>query len=552
MADITTNSCLGSCSPIQVVNFDSHTFNADTVKTIKVCDDCGNEISNVEYAYSVDSSCWSCYMDIDTLMRNIISLNSDIYVRIRVASVVGKVYIGCNETYDYSTQLDSCFNFTTYIGSANTFDPYANMSYAVSLQQQLAETVSSMFGIPIYYFKLAPNVGSKDITFKEYTLMDVESVKQLKLIVADNQMPSSKIEFADFGFEFQTDWETEISKGAFATAFGPTAQPMEGDLIYIPMMQRMWMVSEAYDEKNTSLMWVSTTFKLYLSRYQEKGAVGLGNTEEFVNSLVKNKYDDLFGDEEGLDSGETHTNAPLYAANNEYPVFESDAVRKYVTCNSISIDTMNKIYMRGTLISDSHYMFSNVGVLKSRISYQRPYCGDAATVSFIINPNITAQYDGDIFTIGKYFAISISQKGTKTTLYSNKLPENVAITLDSNATYLVILRWSKQLNIIDFTAYAYTHNKDVPMYRLNNTFYYFDIEGKPYAQVITKYSNEFTITNKSEVAICGFYGWITNIKLYDVYNDNISEILQTYPNHQHLQINDTARKLIDNPGVSIR
>ena len=552
MADLMTNSCLGSCSPVQVINFDSKTFNVDTIQTIKVCDDCGEEISSVEYAYSVDSSCWSCYMDIETLLKNIVSLNSDIYVRIRVAGVIGNVYVGCSETYDYSTQLDTCFNFTTYIGSANTFDPYANMSYAISLQQQLAETVSSMFGIPIYYFRLAPNVGSKDITFKEYTLMDVESVKQLKLIVAEGQMPSSKIEFADFGFEFQTDWEPEISKGAFATAFGPTAQPMEGDLIYIPMMQRMWMVSEAYDEKNGSLMWVSTTFKVYLSRYQEKGAVNLGDTEEFVNSIIKNKYEDLFGDEETLDSGETHTNAPLYAANNEYPVFESDAVRKYVTCNSINIDTMNKVYMRGTLISDSHYIFSNVGAIKSRISYQRPYCGDAGTVSFILNPNITASYEGDIFTIGKYFAISIKQEGMKSTLYSNKMPDKLSLTLDSTAIYLIVMRWSKQLNIIDFTAYAYTHAQDVPLYRLNNAYYYFDIEGKPYAQVITKYNNEFTITNKSEVAIHGFYGWITNIKLYDVYDDNVSEILQTYPNHQHLQINDTARKLIDNPGVSIR
>ena len=61
--------------------------------------------------------------------------------------------------------------------------------------------------------------------------MNVESVKQIKLIVNEGQMPSSKPEFSDFGLDWQTDWETEISKTMFATAFGITAQPMEGDLI---------------------------------------------------------------------------------------------------------------------------------------------------------------------------------------------------------------------------------------------------------------------------------------------------------------------------------
>ena len=127
-----------------------------------------------------------------------------------------------------------------------------------------------MTGIPCYYIKLNPDVNSKDMTFKEYTLFGVEAIKQLKIIIADNQMPSSKPEFNDWGIDFQADWETEITKGSFATAFGPTAQPMEGDLIYIPMMKRMWMVNGAYEEKKDAFMWIATTFKLSLVKYQEK------------------------------------------------------------------------------------------------------------------------------------------------------------------------------------------------------------------------------------------------------------------------------------------
>jgi hypothetical protein len=56
---------------------------------------------------------------------------------------------------------------------------------------------------------------------------------------------------------------------------------------------------------------------------------------------------------------------------------------------------------------------------------------------------------------------------------------------------------------------------------------------------------------KKDVILRGFNGTITNFKVFDVYDDNVSEILQMFPTHQHLIINDTARKLIDMHGQSM-
>ena len=41
-------------------------------------------------------------------------------------------------------------------------------------------------------------------------------------------------------------------------------------------------------------------------------------------------------------------------------------------------------------------------------------------------------------------------------------------------------------------------------------------------------------------------------ELLDVYNDNVSELLQMYPTHQHLMINDTARRINGNNGVILK
>ena len=544
---IFNQTCLESCTPPQVVNI-SIAMNDLSSIIINRSDSCAYTDDELQFAYSIDSVCWSCYMTRNEALAATVDLNTDFYIRIKVSGPVCSITINDEPTTDYTTQLAEGFNFTacSLTNNSNIYNPYANMDGAVALQTQLAETVSCMFGIPVYYFKLAPNATSKDITFKEYTLMDVDSVKQIKLVIPDGTMPSSKPDFNDFGIDFISDWETEITKASFATAFGINAQPMEGDLVYIPMMKRMWMVNGAYEEKNESLMWMATTFKVQLVKYQEKGSVNLGETEELVNSFVKNKYEDLFGEDEqqSYDSGTDSTEAPKYAANSLYAVFESDATRKYISCNSIDI-TKNNLYYRGTLISDNKYDFIDNTVI-SQIVYQKPYCGEEASLSFILFPQV-AEYTGTIITLGN-IKITIKQNIIDCVLECNLGPK---ITIACNSVFFVILRWSKCMNTVDFSAYKYVYNTNVPRYKLTAAHYWFDIDNV-IDNYVSTYDNEFTVTEKSELIVNNFHGWITNIKLFDVYNDNITELLQMYPTHQHLMINDTARPVVGLPGVALK
>ena len=93
-----------------------------------------------------------------------------------------------------------------------------------------------------------------DYTFKEYLLHNVVDMKHLKLVCQDGTMPSSKPQMTEFDFDWETDWEVEISKTAFAKAFGDKAFPKQRDIIWIPLMGRMWEVNSAYKEKNEAYM----------------------------------------------------------------------------------------------------------------------------------------------------------------------------------------------------------------------------------------------------------------------------------------------------------
>jgi len=543
-----TNLC--GCTPIQIVNINLAINNIDDIKIYNDCNEL-YDLNSLQFAYSVDGLCWSCYIPYNEILSNIIELHTDFYVRFKVQGNISKIELNNENFLDYSTQLDSSFNFTYCDNStsSNIYNPYANMDCAISLYQNLSNTIACITGIPIYYFKLSPNVGSKDITFKEYSLMDVQAVKQIKLIIQDGQMPSSKPEFNDWGLDWQTDWVTEISKQMFATAFGPTAQPMEGDLIYIPTMKRMWMVNEAYEEKRDGFMWVATTFKVTLVKYQEKGSVNLGETESLVNSFVKNKYEDLFGedDEDTRGSGEEFNDeGKLATQDNLIPIFTSDATRKYVSVEGIEIKD-DTTYYKGTVISDKIYHYTTMD-LNKQIVYQQKYCGSDGTLSFIIKPFATTTYNDTLIKIGR-FHIIVKQNVDETILKVNKSPK-LKLKLKNNVYYFVYLRWSKELKIVEFSACEYTWPQQIPIYKLQSGNYYYDIDNK---QTITdKWTIEYTSPNKVDVILNGFLGDITNIKLFNIYNDNISEIMQMYPTNNTLIINDTARNILGMDGIKTR
>lgn len=507
------------------------------VAQIRLYDRCGDvyDMTSLKYSYSVDSICWSCYMSIDDVVESTLDNISDYFVRIKVAGEVSSVTIDDEETTDYTTSLDSSFSLSSCdANSANQYNPYANIDYAVELQQSLSNSVACTIGIPIYYFKVNGVKGSADMTFKEYALKSVTAVKQIKLIIGDGQMPSSKPEFADLGLDWQTDWETEILKSMFATAFGNTAQPTEGDLIYIPMMKRMWMVNEAYDERNGSLMWQSTTWKVALVKYQSDMSLDLNEHDDFVDELVKNKYEDLFGNDEALDSGTESVQIMTQRPSNLYPVYKSDSTRKELTFDNIEFQSTS-LYHKGTLIMDNCYKFKDVN---SQITYQRGWCGDAISLSFIIRCN-ASEYNTTLIKIGNIH-IDLTQTAKNTTLSLN-VSDKCNIILNNDKWYFVCIRFSKQLHTVDMTAAENKYPNNIPLYQLTNYHYYFDVDNA--TQVTAKWNEEMQSESKHEVTVYGFNGNISNVKVMDIYDDKLSELMMQYPTHQHLLINDTARQI---------
>ena len=173
---------------------------------IKITDNTGADVTEqCLFSWSNDVVCCTNWVNYKTYLKLAKNIESDFYLRILIVTSIGTVSINNMETKCYSVCLYNENPFLENLCNENLFNPYINLDCALQLQQQLADSIICMLGIPIYYFRVLPQQDTADYNFKEYVMHNVESVKQLKLMIQDGTMPSSKPQFTEMDFDWEVD-----------------------------------------------------------------------------------------------------------------------------------------------------------------------------------------------------------------------------------------------------------------------------------------------------------------------------------------------------------
>lgn len=521
---------------------------------IKIFNDIKKDITNnCSYSWSADGVCWSSWTSYDNYLRITPRLECDFYLRILITSGISDIVLNNCITSDYTLSIDGSGTFINdFCGSTNLFQPYNNLDCAIQLQQQLSDSVACMFGIPVYYFRAEPQRDTVDYTFKEYVLHNVTSVKQIKLVIKDGTMPSSNPKLTEFDFDWETDWETEVSKTQFATAFGDDAYPKHGDFIYIPLMNRMWDVNAAYDEKNAGLMWRSTTWKLQLVKYSESTAYNKTDFDEFIDTLIPQTYENTFGQFEQIEqeriSQSPQVSTPMFAATNLYDIFMEDAIRKQYTKNDVVI--IDKQYShRANIVGRNMYRFKNEN---GCITYQKGLCGDDGTLSFIIETpgSFSGELEHDIIQFGN---LRINMR------YDNKhfvlsCGDDLNAILDPFKSYMCVIRWNRQNYILSMNIYDYKHREDIPIYKLRPEMYWFAFDEQLFSQT-TNYNNELSSDVEMPCQVHAYPLQLTNIKYYNAYLDDKDVAIESVKyttNHKNCVFNDLARPINSGHGYAVK
>jgi hypothetical protein len=554
---------------------------------IKLTDADGKDVTNLSmYSWSTDSLCWTQWVPYNQYLQLARSLETDYYLRILIFSSVGVLTIGGLATDCYSICLDSQNQFLVdFCGNPNLFDPYANLDCALALQQQLSDTVICMLGIPAYYFRVLPDADTADWTFKEYILHSVDSVKYIKLMCEDGALPSSRPQMTEFDFDWDNDWEVEMSKTAFASAFGDKAFPKQRDLIYVPMMKRMYEVNSAYDEKNEGLMWRSTTWKLALVKYNDKDNVSHGSYEQLIDTLVENQYMDMWKkveeNEQFRQSGYGQTQEPTFAATNLYNVFDSDAIRIGMTS---TIDILEKQTNQGAAVVTRNQYFGKS--VDDAVRYQEPYCGSDGTLimqisipsgaelsSLIPIDKETGESDtvlNTLLSVGSEIEMDCGMKliRKKDTVRGRRmetvsgivtfgfgdLQASIEVNPTDTRNLIVCCRWKKSNFTSDLTIYENKCKSTELIGKLKPTNWYYDF-ASPLRESVGAYNDDYSTDCGAPVSCSPYPVRVGYVKLFKTYMDNkrlAIEATKYSTTEDDCLINDLARPILSDHGYNVR
>jgi hypothetical protein len=339
----------------------------------------------------------------------------------------------------------------------SSWNPY-DLSRASQMYNQLSAVASNLFGFCVKYFKTAADQRSKDVILKEYSLFNVTSTADVKIMFPDNQLPTREIQYNPLMMDFPVQFEVHIVKSAFEQVFGVGAKPQMRDYLYFEQyMNRMYevdAVAEADDFLYTGSYW-----RVSLVPYQQRTAVLYPdkNIEAQKDALVSD-LESKFGEE----------------ANKEY-----DDVRKpnqYNTIGSLSNDYVRRIldkkllikeenvYNNWTIISKYHYQLSSMetGVEGVEYRYNKGWkTTDDRAFTFWVRPKYTNP-------IGINVAItSISSTSGKVKLNTAGLPTNQQALAVGN--WIKVSGTTSYNGIHKITAIG-TTSIDIDTDYINNTF----------------------------------------------------------------------------------
>jgi hypothetical protein len=138
---------------------------------------------------------------------------------------------------------------TMFLNSFN-YNPYA-VGEVIQMVEGLSTIINQQFGIESNYYRATVDDFGTDVVLREYALQNVQPPKCLKIVVPNNELPDANYSFSPFGVDFSgIPFEVHIDKKYFESVFGVGAKPQKRDIVYFPLMDKIYEVMDSYLSRN--------------------------------------------------------------------------------------------------------------------------------------------------------------------------------------------------------------------------------------------------------------------------------------------------------------
>lgn len=242
----------------------------------------------------------------------------------------------------------------SYIYNENfSYNPY-NLGNLGNLQNDLSMMANQIWGHNIEYIKVNPLEKGKDFIYHEWNLYGAtpNDVKCLKVLILNNEFQNTNgFLFNQFGVNFTDNIEAHIDHQYFQKIYGSDKTPQQYDIIYIPIVNRMYEISGTVPVKNVSQK--LQYWKLTLTKYEKRSNILLDTDTKTKIDEKALGLEDLFNP-----ISDVETENIAIEKQTQYNKLENENIRNFVNTKlGITTDNINSYF---NLVSDSQYNLNSL------------------------------------------------------------------------------------------------------------------------------------------------------------------------------------------------
>lgn len=149
------------------------------------------------------------------------------------------------------------------------------------------------------YLLTDPDNKGIDHILHEQQIHNVIQMKEVQIIIPDNQFPVDNINFSGLDLDLIQSFEIHILKDEFKTKFGVEFRPGRRDVVYICDINQLWEVEQMFPKRG--FMNAQAYYRVLMKKYNQKASRQFAKTDEgqkakdFTDNLSKfTTLDDLF------------------------------------------------------------------------------------------------------------------------------------------------------------------------------------------------------------------------------------------------------------------
>lgn len=437
----------------------------------------GDSVLKKEFSWSFDNKSFSAYEDLtDSSNYSLVTTPSEeVWAKFRYTLEQGSPVtidsISLNTTrYQipptpappnpvFNAYRIGNINGTMFLNSFN-YNPYA-VGEVVQMVQGLSTIINKQFGIESNYYRATVDDFGTDVILREYALQNVQPAQCVKIVVPNNELPDANYSFSPFGVDFSgIPFEVHIDKKYFESIFGVDAKPQKRDIVYFPLMDKIYEVMDSYLSRNfmqTQLFYKVSLFKWSPRKTNVIVPSSVPDSENPLLNLdnIAKNTETLFGEQQQLEEKEI-TNKQQFVQK----TLETDLLRSSINPNLVIIE-QNLVNHFNTLTSFRYDLSSILPepgdgydiAVEYDLQYNWPSNSNRTFTAWFKNnepPVSVKTYETDFVSINRststgYVTIQLRQPikdvsaGDSITMYSIRnsfsFPMNVVEVIQANSTW---------------------------------------------------------------------------------------------------------------------